>query len=239
MDVKLKVLNGAHAGRQLPLKGPKFFIGRSEDCHLRPKSDLISRHHCVLLLDDDCVAVRDLGSRNGTMVNDERIAGEVELKTGDRLQVGPLEFEVMIAIAEKPKKRPKVRSIKEAVARTAETAAQNESEDTIDVTSFFVEEDAHTKTDHSVRDTLVGQAPETEEISLGDTQPGMPSAETSPPAAADARSDTPASSVPPAKGPAETKKKTPPRPPRKAPTVTADDSGTAAAEALRRFLNRR
>ena len=51
MEVSLKVVVGANAGKELKVPGPKFFIGRAEDCHLRPKSDLISRHHCVLLID--------------------------------------------------------------------------------------------------------------------------------------------------------------------------------------------
>ena len=50
MEVKLVVTNGRHAGREIPIKGPKFFIGRAEDCHLRPGSDLVSRHHCVILV---------------------------------------------------------------------------------------------------------------------------------------------------------------------------------------------
>jgi len=43
MDLKLKVLEGKNAGQEVPVTGKKFFIGRAEDCHLRPGSDLISR----------------------------------------------------------------------------------------------------------------------------------------------------------------------------------------------------
>lgn len=123
MEVQLKVLVGGNTGQALKVPGPKFFIGRAEDCHLRPRSDLVSRHHCVLIVEDSTVLVRDFGSKNGTLVNDERITGEVELKAGDELKVGPLHFEMQIDIS-KSKKRPKVNSIKEAAARTAESAAQ-------------------------------------------------------------------------------------------------------------------
>jgi pSer/pThr/pTyr-binding forkhead associated (FHA) protein len=40
--------------------------------------------------------VRDLGSRNGTLVNGVRIEGEHVLKSGDKLVVGPLRFEVVV-----------------------------------------------------------------------------------------------------------------------------------------------
>ncbi len=122
MEVQLTVLTGVNAGQVIRITGAKFFIGRSEDCHLRPVSDLISRHHCVIVMDGTYAAVRDFNSRNGTFVNGERVQVERQLFTGDRLKVGPLEFEV--ALVEQPaKKRPKVTSVKEAAARTAQVDA--------------------------------------------------------------------------------------------------------------------
>ncbi len=120
MEVRLKVMVGANAGKELPVTGPQFLVGRAEDCQLRPHSDLISRHHCVLLIEDGLLIVRDFGSKNGTRVNDERVAGERELKSGDRLVIGPLDFEVSIRTGVAAKKRPKVEGVKEAAARTAE-----------------------------------------------------------------------------------------------------------------------
>ena len=96
MDVRLRSLAANSAGKEIKLPAARFLIGRDEDCHLRPKSDLVSRHHCMVLVEDDGVVVRDLGSRNGTYVNDQRIVGEQLLAPGDRLRVGPLEFEVRI-----------------------------------------------------------------------------------------------------------------------------------------------
>jgi pSer/pThr/pTyr-binding forkhead associated (FHA) protein len=126
--VKLKVVVGSNTGEELRIPGPKFFVGRAEDCHLRPRSDLISRHHCVLILEGSYLGVRDFGSKNGTQVNGERVAGERELKAGDRLKIGPLEFEVKVVDAPAPsKKKPKVTSIKEAANRAAETGFDLES----------------------------------------------------------------------------------------------------------------
>lgn len=137
MDVKLKVLEGKNTGQTVAVSGKKFFIGRAEDCHLRPGSDLISRHHCVLLVEDGYLAVRDFGSKNGTFVNEERVVGERELKAGDRLTIGPLHFEIDIAHGLAAKKRPPVVDIKEAATRTASDAKR----DPLDVTQWLGDEE--------------------------------------------------------------------------------------------------
>ncbi len=136
MDLKLRVLEGKNAGQEISVQGKKFFIGRAEDCHLRPGSDLISRHHCVLLIEDGYVGVRDFGSKNGTYVNQERVVGERELKAGDHLTIGPLQFEVHFAHGLAGKKRPPVGDIREAAARTAQVAAK----DPLDVTEWLASE---------------------------------------------------------------------------------------------------
>ncbi|RPI91251.1 MAG: FHA domain-containing protein [Planctomycetaceae bacterium] len=94
--VELKVLEGRQAGKTIPLHVRQFLIGREQDCHLRPNSDLISRHHCVFTIDDASIRLRDLGSTNGTFVNGERIQGQVVLRSGDRVSVGKLAFEVVV-----------------------------------------------------------------------------------------------------------------------------------------------
>ncbi|MGE5194948.1 MAG: FHA domain-containing protein [Deltaproteobacteria bacterium] len=95
-QVELKVLEGRQQGKTIPLNVRQFLIGREQDCHLRPNSDLVSRHHCVFTVDDFTVRLRDLGSTNGTYVNGERIQGQVVLKPGDQVSVGKLSFEVVV-----------------------------------------------------------------------------------------------------------------------------------------------
>src|SRR5882762_2636141 len=95
-QVELKVLEGRQQGKTIPLNVRQFLIGREQDCHLRPNSDLVSRHHCVFTLDDFALRLRDLGSTNGTIVNGERIQGQVVLKAGDQVSVGKLSFEIVI-----------------------------------------------------------------------------------------------------------------------------------------------
>ena len=97
LQLSLKVIGGRHDGKQIPIKGKKFLIGREEDCHLRPNSDMVSRHHCVFTVDEYSVRLRDFGSTNGTLVNGKRIKGEVQLSHGDKIQVGKLDFEIVIS----------------------------------------------------------------------------------------------------------------------------------------------
>ncbi len=126
MDVRLIAKGGKNAGAEIPVKGPKFFIGRSEECQLRPASAEVSRHHAVLLVEEGYLGVRDFGSRNGTFVNDQPVRAEQELKNGDVLRVGPLEFEVALAVQLGGKKKPKVHSVQEAAARAMEVGSGEE-----------------------------------------------------------------------------------------------------------------
>jgi pSer/pThr/pTyr-binding forkhead associated (FHA) protein len=167
MELKLKVVEGKNAGQEIAVTGKKFFIGRAEDCHLRPGSDLISRHHCVLLVEDGYVGVRDFGSKNGTYVNDERVVGERELKAGDRLLVGPLRFEVHLAHGLADKKRPPVVDIKQAAMRTAQDAAQ----DPLDVTQWL---GSDTDTTAGATETHSAAISDTDAINLSTTQTMAP-----------------------------------------------------------------
>ncbi|MDH3582642.1 MAG: FHA domain-containing protein [Phycisphaerae bacterium] len=79
---------------RLPLDRERVILGRGQDAHLRLPSQGMSRHHTELKTDDaGHWSVRDLGSRNGTFVNDERLepAGETtdwtRLEAGDRVGV--------------------------------------------------------------------------------------------------------------------------------------------------------
>ncbi|MGA2033300.1 MAG: FHA domain-containing protein [Thermoguttaceae bacterium] len=144
MEVKLLVVGGKQPGQEIPVPGPKFVIGRGEDCQLRPRSEMVSRRHCEIVLEEGSVTIRDLGSRNGTLVNGEPTVGARQLKSGDRLKVGPLEFDVQLAVSVGGKKKPRVKSIQEAAARTVASAGGNED---LDITSWLSDEDDATISD--------------------------------------------------------------------------------------------
>ncbi len=63
-------------------------LGRSAECDLPIDSPRASRRHAQVRLDGDRVVVEDLGSRNGTFVNGERLTGTRPLSGGDRIDVG-------------------------------------------------------------------------------------------------------------------------------------------------------
>lgn len=99
MKVQLVVVRGKPEGKVIPLVGPNFKIGRGETCHLRPNSEQVSREHAEFTIGADSVMVRDLGSRNGTLVNGKALTAECRLKDRDLVQVGPLTFAVSISEA--------------------------------------------------------------------------------------------------------------------------------------------
>ena len=160
MRVKLRVLHGSKAGREIGISIPKFIIGRGEGAHLRPRTDVISRQHCVIRLDDGKVSIEDLKSRNGTYVNGERIEGPRQLELGDTIRVGKLEFEVLIDHGIGGVKQPKVKDVKEAAARAAK-GGKSKGEDE-NVSSWLFEADELERTQRLAD-------PETRQFKLSDT----------------------------------------------------------------------
>ena len=121
MKVQLIVVRGKPEGKVIPLAGPKFKIGRGETCHLRPNSEQVSREHAEFTIESSTVIVRDLGSRNGTLVNGKALTTEAcKLKDRDLVQVGPLTFAVSIQDVPKAAAKP-------ATAPAASPAASAEA----------------------------------------------------------------------------------------------------------------
>ncbi len=83
----LLLLTGPQAGRRLEVQG-EVFIGRSPSCTISLEDAKVSRRHVRLFVEDGQARVSDLGSRNGTLVNGEKLEQELSLLPGDRLQVG-------------------------------------------------------------------------------------------------------------------------------------------------------
>lgn len=94
MITKLIVASGKSAGRSITVKRDRLLIGRAEDCDVRPLSEDVSRRHAAVTVAADEVWVEDLGSRNGTFVNGARITGRTKLVSGDIVRVGGLELKL-------------------------------------------------------------------------------------------------------------------------------------------------
>ena len=89
MQASFTVISGPFRGQTFQIPRGKFILGRETDCHLVLDSNSVSRHHCVLFLDDYTLRIRDLASKNGTFVNrDQTRVGERILAHGDTVHVG-------------------------------------------------------------------------------------------------------------------------------------------------------
>ena len=228
MKLKLKVLQGASANQEIAVPVAKFLVGRGEECHLRPKSPAISRHHCVILTANGQVAVKDLGSKNGTFVNEQRIEGVQTVNSGDIVAFGPLTFEVVIDHTLGGVKRPKVRDIADVAERTQkESLAEN------DIASWLEEGNVtadggrmdDTSTRHfKVTNEMLDSSPDNEDVDdSGDTTI------MSVPALDETTAD-------PTKKKKKKKKEYGKLPPRSA--TNSESSQDAASDAIKQYFNR-
>lgn len=226
MEVKLIVQNGKQAGLEIPIRKERFLIGRGEECQLRPQSNLISRKHCLIRIEEAGVTVEDCGSTNGTFLNDEKIIERRELKDGDLLRVGMLILQVRVAPSLTAKWKPKVQSIQEAAARTVASAHQK-SEET-DITTWLSGGEEETESPPAAApaeqitpsDTVAGKSlvDTTTIVAPHATPPGAPHQKESP--------KKPLTLKDLGKKPQQGQK-------------LAESSGEAAAEILRQFFHRK
>ena len=70
-------------------------IGRSPECDVRLEDNFLSSRHARIANDGGDLSIEDLGSTNGTYVNQELVKGRVHLERGDIVQVGGVLFEVV------------------------------------------------------------------------------------------------------------------------------------------------
>ena len=72
-------------------------VGRDRDCAVRVDSSDLSRRHARILVTRAQATIEDLGSKNGTHVNGERITHPVALEDGDQIQVGSVAMTYRLA----------------------------------------------------------------------------------------------------------------------------------------------
>jgi predicted component of type VI protein secretion system len=91
MEAKLVVVGGEAKAQEIQLKLPTV-IGRGREASLMVPHPLVSRRHCELYEQDGQLVVRDLGSLNGTYVNNQKVVGEAVLPPGQLLTIGAVTF---------------------------------------------------------------------------------------------------------------------------------------------------
>ena len=70
-----------------PFRHPRIKVGRQRDNDLSLADEGVSHQHCEFVSEHGWFVVRDLGSQNGTWLNDRRV-GEARLRDGDEVRIG-------------------------------------------------------------------------------------------------------------------------------------------------------
>jgi len=90
----LVVIYGMELGKKFNLESSSIIIGRSSKCDVQIDQESVSRNHCKLINTGKSVLVLDLGSTNGTYVNDEPVDEHV-LRDGDLIKIGRTIFKFL------------------------------------------------------------------------------------------------------------------------------------------------
>jgi two-component system cell cycle response regulator len=90
----LVVIYGSELGKKYNLNSTSLVIGRSSKCDIQIDQESISRNHSKIVNTGKSILVRDLGSTNGTYVNDEPI-DEYVLRDGDLIKIGRTIFKFL------------------------------------------------------------------------------------------------------------------------------------------------
>ena len=85
---QLVMKQGPAPGKTFELSRNELTIGRDINNEIVINDAEVSRRHCRLLLQGDGYVVEDLGSTNGTFINEQRVSGQRALHSGETLRVG-------------------------------------------------------------------------------------------------------------------------------------------------------
>ena len=86
---------GGAVEESVPFRGQQMVIGRDPDCDYPLTYPMISWHHARLEKTPRGIEIEDLGSRNGTFVDGQRISGRVKLTTGSEIGLGSFRFRLL------------------------------------------------------------------------------------------------------------------------------------------------
>ena len=81
------ILQTAEGQQAIDLR-PVNSLGRHPNNSIQLLDKIVSKEHCIIELRGDHFVLRDLGSLNGTFINNERVRGEAPLKHGDEIALG-------------------------------------------------------------------------------------------------------------------------------------------------------
>jgi len=93
-DACLVVIYGLELGRKYNLESANVIIGRSSKSEIQIDQESVSRNHAKIINTGKSIILRDLGSTNGTYVNDQLI-DEYVLRDGDFIKIGRTIFKFL------------------------------------------------------------------------------------------------------------------------------------------------
>jgi len=96
MNVNLVMFRDPEKRRDFQLSARDTTIGRKDDCDIRIPLGDVSRHHARITMTESAVFLQDLGSANGTYLNNQRVKEKVKLSPGDHMVIGPVVFTVQV-----------------------------------------------------------------------------------------------------------------------------------------------
>jgi anti-anti-sigma factor len=100
MEIKIVATTGKAQGQAVEIRAAKFFIGRHDNCQLRPDIPGLAGIHALIEQRDLRLYLRDFGAEGGTGINDRVLhARETEVFDSDLIQIGPM----VLTLSIKPK----------------------------------------------------------------------------------------------------------------------------------------
>ena len=90
----LVVIYGMELGKKFNLEGQTIIVGRSAKSDIQIDQESVSRNHAKIVNTGQSIIMRDLGSTNGTYVNDELI-DEYVMRDGDFIKIGRTIFKFL------------------------------------------------------------------------------------------------------------------------------------------------
>src|SRR5437763_17046944 len=103
MAAELIVIAGPLKGSTIPVIQEDFVVGRDISNALCLDDQAVSRRHCIISRQSEKFQIRDLESRNGTLVNHTAIR-EKTLESGDQLTIGASTFLFVVTDLPVPEK---------------------------------------------------------------------------------------------------------------------------------------
>ncbi len=164
MEVKLVRFRKNGQQQIIALPSAVTIVGRRRNCDLRIPLHDVSKRHCQINCDDGTLKIRDLGSKNGTLLNGLRIT-EAVVQPGDWMQVGSIGFVFQIdgkpekvtapALKQPEKAKPQKEKAEAKAAKKTEQKIAEENFDKLDGSDVSSILDADLKESSDAGDILI------------------------------------------------------------------------------------